>query len=65
MGKASSVSPGDRVVIAAKDAFYAFVDGWHGVHCGYSPEGYAIVKCIRPDGEKTLFVPDDQLRVVA
>lgn len=50
----------DCVEIVAKDDFYAFVDGWRGVIVGWQ-SGCAEVLCLRPDGPKTLFVPEDQL----
>ncbi len=53
-----------QVIIRARDDFYAFVDGWPGKVHGYTPEGYVDVRCERPDGVKTLFVPEDQLEVV-
>lgn len=56
---------GDKVTVCAADDFFAYVDGWTGRLDGYSIEGYAIVKFQRPDGTKTLFVPDAQLRRAA
>lgn len=54
---------GGRVLIAAKDDFYAFVDGWTGFVSGQA-SGAIIVECVREDGTKTLFVPPDQLRML-
>lgn len=51
---------GDRVVIAARDADYGFVDGWRGTVTGFNG-GAVEVQCMRPDGMKTLYVPADQL----
>lgn len=52
--------PGQAVLIVAKDEFYAFVNGWHGRIAGIN-NGLIEVRCARADGEKTLFVPADQL----
>lgn len=56
----SSFAPGDKVIICAADDFYAFVDGWRGVVTGENM-GNLEVKCHRPDGEKTLYIPPGQL----
>jgi hypothetical protein len=53
---------GDKVLITAKDAFFAFVDGWRGTVKGFN-NGLAEVECERVDGTKTFFVPADQLRL--
>lgn len=54
---------GDRVQIVAADDFYAYCDSWRGVVTGYN--GGAIeVQCQRPDGVKTLYVPEAQLSPV-
>jgi len=55
-------TPGDRVVIAATDDFYAFVDGWRGTVAGFNG-GAVEVRCMRPDGEKTLFVRPENLHL--
>lgn len=56
----SRIRIGDKVVITAKDENYAFVDGWIGrVDC--FDQGYAVVICARDDGEKTFWVPPEQL----
>jgi len=52
---------GDLVLITAKDDFFAFVDGWPGRVSGFN-NGLVEVKCQREDGEKTFYVPADQLR---
>lgn len=57
---ASDLRVGDSVLIQAKSDFFAFVDGWHGVFTGWN-NGLAVVRCARPDGIKTFFVPPDQL----
>lgn len=54
------VRNGDRVIITAKDDFFAFVDGWTGRVVGLN-NGLVTVECPRVDGTKTLFVPADQL----
>ena len=51
---------GDSVLIAAKDEFYAFVDGWPGRVAGLN-NGLVVVECDTPEGVKTFFVPPDQL----
>jgi hypothetical protein len=60
--------PGDRVIIMAKDDFFAFVDGWRGQVTGFN-SGLVVVVCKSSedvDGiptliDKTFFVPADQL----
>lgn len=65
---------GDRVMVTAKDEFYAYIDGWCGrvlavgpakpnpVH-SQVPEGHCAVSTDgRKDGERCVFlVPVDQL----
>lgn len=51
---------GDKVQIVAADDFYSYCDGWLGVVSGMN-SGAVEVKCQRPDGEKTLYVPAAQL----
>lgn len=55
---------GDPVQITPKtreaQAFWAFVDGWHGTVAGYNL-GNVEVHCTRPDGMKTFFVPEQHL----
>ena len=58
---AAKFQRGDKVVIRAVDAFFSFVDGWHGRVSGYMPEGYCKVVCQHSEGEKVFFVPDAQL----
>ena len=58
--KLEEVRVGDPVLICAKDEFFAFVDGWRGRVAGFN-NGLVEVRCQRVDGEKTLFVPADQL----
>lgn len=53
-------NPGDKVIICAADDEYAFVDGWRGTVTGFQ-SGHVEVKCMRSDGEKTLYVPAGQL----
>ena len=55
-----SLLVGTPVKIRAADDFYAFVDGWTGVVSGQQA-GVAVVKCSSAEGEKTFFVPWDQL----
>lgn len=53
--------PGVRVVIVAKDDFFAFVHGWHGVVDGLN-NGLVHVRTDNPDGQTiSLFVPAEQL----
>lgn len=54
------ICTGDRVLIAARDDFYAFVDGWYGRVESFTG-GHAVVVCDRADGEKRFLVPPDQL----
>lgn len=56
----SRIRIGDSVIITAKDDFYAFVDGWCGRVMAFQ-SGCAVVVCQRPEGEKTFWVPPDQL----
>lgn len=56
----TAVNVGDKVIVTAKNEFYAYVDGWRGVVRGFN-NGYAKVICQRDDGEKTLFVPLEEL----
>lgn len=58
--RGSSFDAGDWVVIHAKDDFFAYVDGWRGTVHGMN-NGLYEVQCMRHDGEKTLFVPPEQL----
>ncbi|WP_426303887.1 hypothetical protein ACN9MJ_12770 [Acidovorax facilis] len=51
---------GTKVQVVAADYFYAYCDGWRGVVTGLN-SGAVEVKCQRPDGEKTLYVPAAQL----
>lgn len=53
--------PGMRVVIIAKDDFFAYVHGWTGLVVGLN-NGLVHVKALNPDGQTiSLFVPADQL----
>lgn len=54
---------GDQVRIVAKDDFYAYINGWEGTIQGLK-DGHLEVVCQRDDGEKTFFVPGDQLAFV-
>jgi hypothetical protein len=54
---------GSSVTIAAADDFFAFIDGWEGRVTGFN-NGLAEVVCFREDGQKTFYVPPDQLRSV-
>lgn len=56
----AAVNLGDKVLIIAKDDFYAFVDGWRGTVTGFNGGAVEVV-CYRADGAKTLYVPQDQL----
>lgn len=56
----SGLEHGDNVIVCARDEFFAFVDGWHGVVTGWNG-GAVEVTCSRPDGFKTLYVPENQL----
>ncbi|CAN7304304.1 hypothetical protein [Acidovorax delafieldii] len=56
----SSFTLGDKVIICAADAFYAYVDGWRGVVTGYN-NGSIEVTCQRPDGRKVLYIDPGQL----
>jgi len=58
------IQTGDRVIITARDEFYAFVDGWQGRVTGWN-SGHAEVTCQRADGEKILLVPAEQLVISA
>lgn len=58
--QAHEVRQGDTVVIAASGEFFAYVDGWRGRVAGWN-NGLVVVECVREDGQKTLFVPPDQL----
>lgn len=51
---------GTEVRIVAADDFFAYCDGWIGVVSGVN-NGHIEVKCGRPDGVKTLYVPEAQL----
>lgn len=59
MNRASFVI-GSRVVVRAKDDFYAFIDGWRGTIARFQ-QGFAVVECMRSDGLKTFFVPPSEL----
>lgn len=53
--------PGMRVVILAKDDFFAFVNGWDGIVAGLN-NGLVHVSALNPDGQTiSLFVPAEQL----
>jgi len=54
------LKPGDRVIINAKDDFFAYVDGWRGQVTGFN-SGLAVVVCQHEGIEKTFFVSADQL----
>lgn len=51
---------GEKVIIRAKGGFYAYVDGWDGIVDGYN-NGLVVVRCVRADGVKTLFVKPDEV----
>ena len=51
---------GTKVKVVAADDFFAFCDGWRGVVSGVNND-HIEVKCTRPDGVKTLYVPEAQL----
>lgn len=65
------IRPGDKVLVTATTAFYAFIDGLVGRASGYSPEGLVIVEVT--EFEETLegagyvtkqfYVPAEQLRL--
>lgn len=57
----SELRPGQRVLIVAKDHFFAYVNGWTGqVHS--LNNGAVRVETHNPDGQAvTLFVPPDEL----
>lgn len=57
-----NIRAGDRVIVCAADDFFGFIDGWVGTVTGFT-SGVAIVKCLRPDGEKTFFIPPAQLAI--
>ena len=57
----SDIKPGMRVVIVAKDHFFAFVHGWTGQVRGLN-NGLVEVAATNPNGQPvTLYVPPDQL----
>lgn len=60
MNNTTRICTGDHVVIVSAGEFYAFVDGWQGRVVGWQG-GHAEILCRRPDGDKTLWVPPDQL----
>lgn len=74
MSVLSQFRAGDKVLIAARDEFYAYVDGWRGrvavvgpkapnpCH-SQVPEGFALVEVIDAEGAKQMLVPFDQLRM--
>ena len=58
----SDLKPGMRVLIVAKDHFFAFVNGWEGQVQGLN-NGAVQIETHNPDGQAlTLFVPPDQLQ---
>jgi hypothetical protein len=60
--EASAVSTGKKVIVAAADDFYAFIDGWHGkIRFPCWRAGYVIVVCDRSDGLKEFLIPVEQL----
>lgn len=54
---------GNRVLIAARDDFYSYIDGWTGYVSGFA-SGCVWVECMREDGTKSFLVPPDQLRLL-
>lgn len=61
----SRIRVGDRVVITAKDEFFAFVDGWKGTVSGWNG-GLAVVDVVDAEAQaggfkKQFLVPPDQL----
>lgn len=59
--EAGDLRLGMPVTIAAKDEFYAFVDGWQGTFAGWR-DGYPVVEVIDDGIRKEFLVPADQLR---
>lgn len=54
---------GDRVMVTAKDDFYAFIDGWRG-RVGSSegvPGGHVAVEMVDEGIDKRFIVPADQV----
>jgi hypothetical protein len=73
MAAMSQFRTGDTVAVAARDEFYAHVDGWRGRVAAVGPkapnachsqvpEGYGLVEIVDAEGAKQLLVPFDQLR---
>lgn len=61
--KTKTVNPfrnGDRVVVMAKDDFYAYIDGWCGVVVGFQ-SGCVDVMVEKEGLDMEFFVPPDQL----
>lgn len=67
----ADIRSGDRVMIVARDAFYAYVDGWRGRVIGFD-QGCAVAvgpgmleKGVQGTSDNapdlTLYVPPDQL----
>ena len=56
----SDFRPGDRVMIVAKTAWCAAVDGWRGQVTGHD-QGYVRVELDDHEGHKVLFVPPAEL----
>jgi ribosomal protein L21E len=57
---------GDKVIVTAKDDFYAFIDGWRG-RVGSSegiPGGHVRVECIDEGIDKQFIVPVDQVALM-
>lgn len=53
---------GDRVIVTARDDFYAFIDGWVGRVSGETA-GHVQIE-VHDDGiTKVFLVPPDQLRL--
>jgi hypothetical protein len=50
----------DEVKVVAKDEFFSHINGWEGTIQGLN-NGLFEVLCQREDGEKTFFIPGDQL----
>jgi hypothetical protein len=56
----STLRVGDRVMVTAKDDFYAYIDGWRGCVSGFQ-NGLVWVVVDSEDIEKRFLVPSDEL----
>ncbi|MDR5739503.1 hypothetical protein [Caballeronia sp. LZ016] len=57
---------GDKVMVVAKDEFYAYIDGWRGRVGSRDglPDGYVRVECVDEGIDKQFFVPCDQVALL-